>query len=541
MRYILYARKSSEEKTKQVQSIEDQIQALRPIIEGGNLELVLTLSESRSAKAPGRPVFNEMLDRITRGEADGILCWHINRLTRNPVDSGTIRWMLQQGVIREIVTPHRTYRPEDNALISAVESAMGEQFLVELIQSSRRGMLSKIEKGWFPGRVPQGYRNELASRTIVRDEERWNLVRRAWTEFSTGRYSVPMLAAKMTDEWGYCSPAGGRGMAPNTLYRILSNRFYTGVFEFERQIFPGKHEPMVSHDEFAIVQRLMKRDIVKPTRTKMEFAFNGLMTCGYCGRAVCGDRKRKIIKESREERLHTYYACSRGSRCNPYRIKEQDVFEMVQTRLEEVSLPEEYLHYARETTRRHDEERARLEKAIDESRARMKVDLQTQIDELITLRSRRQISDVDFDRMQERLRNEQMILATQVDEETRKEESGWKSANRLAEFCVTSDETFQTGTVAQKGLVARQLGASYVLKRGKLKITENELLGLVRAHKKRTFSLFTPLEPLEISSGSGKMLPFIVLHSCWGGLFNESRTKCENEGLSFPAVVSERT
>ena len=95
MRYVLYARKSSEEKTRQVQSIEDQIAALKPLIEQSGYDVLFVLTESRSAKAPGRPVFNQMLDLINKRKVDGILCWHLNRLSRNEIDSGNIRWLLR--------------------------------------------------------------------------------------------------------------------------------------------------------------------------------------------------------------------------------------------------------------------------------------------------------------------------------------------------------------------------------------------------------------------------------------------------------------
>ena len=37
------------------------------------------LTEAKSAKKPSnRPVFSNMLERIEKGEAQGILCWQIN-------------------------------------------------------------------------------------------------------------------------------------------------------------------------------------------------------------------------------------------------------------------------------------------------------------------------------------------------------------------------------------------------------------------------------------------------------------------------------
>ena len=53
---------------------------------------------------PGRPIFNDMLRRIQTGEAQGIICWKVDRLARNPVDGGQIQWLLQQGVIAHIQT-----------------------------------------------------------------------------------------------------------------------------------------------------------------------------------------------------------------------------------------------------------------------------------------------------------------------------------------------------------------------------------------------------------------------------------------------------
>src|SRR2546426_12112099 len=89
-RYFVYCRKSSEEEDRQVMSIQSQLQELKIHAQRDHLQIVATLEEAQSAKTPGRPVFNQMLKRIARGEASGILAWHPDRLARNAVDGGQI-------------------------------------------------------------------------------------------------------------------------------------------------------------------------------------------------------------------------------------------------------------------------------------------------------------------------------------------------------------------------------------------------------------------------------------------------------------------
>ena len=97
IKYFLYARKSSESEDRQVASIQSQIDVLKDVAKREDLEIIDVLFESKSAKAPGRPVFNQMINRINKGEAEGIICWKLDRLARNPVDGGSISWMLQGG------------------------------------------------------------------------------------------------------------------------------------------------------------------------------------------------------------------------------------------------------------------------------------------------------------------------------------------------------------------------------------------------------------------------------------------------------------
>lgn len=56
----------------------------------------MVLKESASAKNPdNRPEFDKLIRLIKTKRADGILCYHTNRIARNAVDGGNIQHMLQ--------------------------------------------------------------------------------------------------------------------------------------------------------------------------------------------------------------------------------------------------------------------------------------------------------------------------------------------------------------------------------------------------------------------------------------------------------------
>ena len=86
MKYILYARKSTEEDDRQVLSIEAQLVELQEYAAKEKLEIVASFQEAKTAKEPGRIKFAEMLSLIERERADGIISWHPDRLARNSVD-----------------------------------------------------------------------------------------------------------------------------------------------------------------------------------------------------------------------------------------------------------------------------------------------------------------------------------------------------------------------------------------------------------------------------------------------------------------------
>src|SRR5438105_109620 len=103
MRYYIYCRKSSEAEDRQIASIESQLSTLRrSFADRPKIEIAHVFEEAFSAKAPGRPIFGEMLREIEKGAVQGIIAWAPDRLARNSIDGGRIVYLIDCGVIKDL-------------------------------------------------------------------------------------------------------------------------------------------------------------------------------------------------------------------------------------------------------------------------------------------------------------------------------------------------------------------------------------------------------------------------------------------------------
>src|SRR4030065_1769691 len=191
MKYILYARKSTEEDDRQILSIEAQLVELQEYAAKEKLEIVASFQEAKTAKEPGRIKFAEMLSFLESGKADGILSWHPDRLARNSIDGGQIIYLLDTGKIKDLKFPTHWFEntPQGKFMLN-IAFGQSKYYVDNLSENVRRGIRQKLRRGEFPGKPPIGYLNEPRLRTIVVDPATAPLVRRMFETYSTGRYTL---------------------------------------------------------------------------------------------------------------------------------------------------------------------------------------------------------------------------------------------------------------------------------------------------------------------------------------------------------------
>ncbi len=511
IKYFLYARKSSENEDRQVASIDAQISELKKIAEVNNLEVVNIFQESKSAKEPGRPIFNEMLNRIAKGEADGIICWKLNRLARNPIDGGQINWMLQQSVIKQIYTNGKSYYPTDNVLLMAVELGMANQFIRDLSVDTKRGLKTKAERGWFPNYTPLGYGHNpikiKGEKEIIEDPERFNLTRKMFNLMLTGTHSPSKILEIATNEWGLKNKKG-RKIAISTLYRLFSEPFYYGEFEFPKgsgNWYKGKHKPMISEEEFNKIQLILGKGKHKQRPKTKEFAYTGLIKCEECGAFITAEDK---VKKQKNGNVHfyTYYHCTKRKdpNCKQKSIRVENLEEQIMEELKKIRVSSSIKNWALEVMKDMSKEESKNSNQINKNHQEEYNNIIKKLDGLIEMRANGEITPEEFNPKKKELNDRKNRLIELLNDQNKQVDNWLKKADDLFVLANTIVNRFKNASISEKATILSSIGSNLLLLDGKLSISLNKELKYIKKLNSISNQDSTRLEPLKSTDNKGK-------------------------------------
>ena len=359
MRAVLYARVSSKDQEREGFSIPAQLKLLRQYAREQHLTIVREFVDVETAKQSGRGGFGEMIAAL---KADAscrtILVEKTDRLYRNIKD-----WMTVDDLdvtihfVKENAVVSKDSRSSDKFL-HGIKVLMAKNYVDNLSEEVKKGLLEKAEQGHWPSRAPVGYVDNLATHRIEVDPARGPLIAKLFEWYATGD-----LLAEGADGEGARSrphpsairPAHDEGRdPPHPAESDLHRRFPVAW-----AVFHGSHEPLIARDTFAAVQAVLNR---KPRARypKQRHAFMGLLTCARCGCAMTAERKKG---------KYTYYRCTAfHGRCGNAYIREERLADLLRGVVDKIQLPE---RVAESITHRLRASQADLERARERTSARL--------------------------------------------------------------------------------------------------------------------------------------------------------------------------
>lgn len=500
LRYAVYIRKSTEEEERQVLSLASQRDKITERY--GDLKIVTEFTESKSAFEPDkRPNFKELLELIDAGKVDGLIAWHPDRLSRNEVDASAITWRIRQGKIKDLrfASGYNFDSSPESMMMLQMTMSQSQYFSAKLSKDIRRGNERKREEGQLTGKAPEGYLNHRTAvsgrgeASIIKDPERFPLLRQAFDLFLTGEYSVPAILTILNDEWGYQTvkrrKTGGSGLSRTGLYNVFRNVRYAGLIPDPynpEHLFKAQYPAMITPEEYDKVQTLLGRKGLPRLATHKQFALRGFIRCGDCDCTVTAQEKRRQLTNG-QVNVHTYYHCTgkRAGCTQKSYIKEDDLWEQVLELLDSYELAPQLYDWAMDAFREFADGEVEERNNVQAMQNKAITDTQTQLDKLLDMATRGLISDSEYKAKNTALKADLKRLQEEQADTSHRVKNWYEIATSTFEKLLYAGEKFKAGDIANKKDILLAIGEAPVLLNGKLEVKHHEWLIPVGQSAKR--------------------------------------------------------
>ncbi|NSY37546.1 recombinase family protein [Leisingera sp. ANG59] len=205
-------------------SLQAQKEAITIYAERNNIQITMWFEEKETAAKSGRPVFNQMLKKLRRGAAQGLVIHKIDRSARNLKDWAIISDLSDAGIDVFFAAESLDFRSRGGRLAADVQAVVAADFIRNLREESIKGMRGRLKQGLYPWGAPLGYIDTGRGNPKALDPERAHFVRETFELYATGGHSFRSLLAEMTRRG--LTNRKGRPLTLHGLEAMLGNPFY---------------------------------------------------------------------------------------------------------------------------------------------------------------------------------------------------------------------------------------------------------------------------------------------------------------------------
>ena len=466
---VLYTRVSSDEQRKSGFSLAYQEKQGKEYAEKNGLEIVRLFSESFTAKKPGRPQFNEMLQFVKKHKIQHLIFLKSDRASRNGVDSAQLVYMAEREtysihLIQDGLCLNKNSRPTD-FLIFEINNCIANFYPRNLSIDVSTKMREKAEQGFYPSIAPIGYENiRIKRRSYIQiNPEKAPFVKKIFELYSTGQYSYSSLAKVMRDDGFIISKKVG--CYKSNIEDILNNPIYMGDFIWNgKRYFDAKHEPIVSRELYAACQKIIKSR-ANSSATKRDFIFSNMIRCSHCGCFLVGELKKK---------KYIYYHCTgnKGGDCKRKTyIREERLEKEVLGVLDSFKLSPDTLELARrclksEYEKQHYYNEARIKK-IEEELEKSK----QKLNKLFDLYLEGEVEDKIYKKKKEELEEKVENLSMRYSIYNKTGLELLKKSEFLFELCEKASSLYLSGDVKEKRNLLKIVCSNFYYDGSKIEIS----------------------------------------------------------------------
>lgn len=324
-----YARFSSD--NQRSESIDAQIRAMNQFCKQNHWQVVATYTdEARSATTDNRPQFQKMIMDSGRGIFDIVLVHKLDRFSRDRYDSAIYKKKLKKNHVKLCSVLERMDDSPESIMMESVLEGMAEYYSKNLGREVMKGMNeTALQCKHTGGCPPLGYCLNDERRLEIEPHEA-EAVKIIFQMFADG-YGYSAIIDHLNTH-GYKTKRGYM-FGKNSLYEILSNEKYTGVFVFNKAAakvdgkrnnhaykdsyvrIEGGCPQIISKSLFQKVQRMKAANKRNAGRyhSKEFYLLTGKLICDVCGKRMIGNLR---FSGRNKTRLATYRCNTHRAACN---------------------------------------------------------------------------------------------------------------------------------------------------------------------------------------------------------------------------------